>query len=316
MNITKVKINPKKLFKSEDSRFFLFTGLKFAGIFAAVSLFVYYVMWVIISMNSVLMESKGVGTSEDLRAALTESLFQTLWERFPLFVAFCIVLFFAGVYFGKILLRPFAIIGAYSLKKVEGENPEYNPDIFSDYKLLTRFSEFFFRYLDECLQEKRFKDATIPPTFTRIHKPPFERVFFFHFLLLVLILTIVTVFATVFLTSEFQGQLVELSIQVLKIKDQSVPFFIKNQAFIFESVVWTSVVLIIVAYISLSFHLYTKVDGGIFAFFSTMRSFMKGNNSARVHLLGYAAIRPHGRAFNKYLDYAEKQCSKDKNTVE
>ena len=42
---------------------------------------------------------------------------------------------------------------------------------------------------------------------------------------------------------------------------------------------------------------------------------MKGNYKARVHLIGYAQIRPHGRALNKYLDHVERECSKDKNTV-
>ena len=71
--------------------------------------------------------------------------------------------------------------------------------------------------------------------------------------------------------------------------------------------------MIISSYLTLAFHLYGKVSGAVFAFFSTMRSFMKGNRKARVHLIGYAQIRPHGRSFNKYLDYIERLCENDEN---
>ncbi|MBC75544.1 MAG: hypothetical protein CME64_05955 [Halobacteriovoraceae bacterium] len=62
----------------------------------------------------------------------------------------------------------------------------------------------------------------------------------------------------------------------------------------------------------LSTHLYGKVNGAVFGFFSTMRAFMKGDHKARVHLLGYNHIRPFGRAFNQYLKWVENNF-KEKN---
>lgn len=304
-----------KLFQAEDSRFLLATGLKFVGIFSIVSFFVYYLVWVVASMNSVYFEANGLGTSLELREALTQSLLSVVVDKLPFAAIILVAIFFAGVYFGKILMRPFEIIGAYSAKSADGEAAEYNPDLFSDYKLLTRFSEFFFRYIDECKSEKRLKDATIPPTFTRIHGPTFERVFFFHFLLLILIFTILTVFAMVYITAELRSQLfvILLNTSGKMSSEKASLYFLENQGFIFESIIWVAVVLMICSYLTLAFHLYGKVAGAIFAFFSTMRSFMKGNRRARVHLIGYAQIRPHGRAFNKYLDYIERICENNQN---
>tara|TARA_Y100000768_G_C23986905_1_gene689473 strand:- start:1298 stop:2245 length:948 start_codon:yes stop_codon:yes gene_type:complete len=311
----KTLLNKWKLFQNEDSRFLLLTGLKFVGIFTFVALFVYYLVWIVASLNSVYFEARDLGKSIELREALTDSLLSVVVDKLPLGLVLLIMIFFAGVYFGKILLRPFEVIGNYSAKSSEGESVEYNPDLFSDYKLLTRFSEFFFRYLEECKKEKRLKDATIPPTFTRIHGPTFERVFFFHFLLLILIFTIITVFAVVYIIAELRSQLFTILLNTTgkAASEQASLFFLENQSFIFESIIWISVILMIISYLTLAFHLYGKVSGAIFAFFSTMRSFMKGNRNARVHLIGYAQIRPHGRAFNKYLDYIERLCENNEN---
>ena len=67
------------------------------------------------------------------------------------------------------------------------------------------------------------------------------------------------------------------------------------------------VVLVAVSYSGLTIHLYQKVSGAAFGFFSTMRSFAKGNYNTRVHLIGYTHIRQHGRALNKYLDFIQKK---------
>ena len=57
----KIEFNRKKLFKNEDSRFLLATGFKFVGIFVVVAILVYYVVWVVASVNSVYFESNGIG---------------------------------------------------------------------------------------------------------------------------------------------------------------------------------------------------------------------------------------------------------------
>jgi hypothetical protein len=43
-----------------------------------------------------------------------------------------------------------------------------------------------------------------------------------------------------------------------------------------------------------------------------MRSFMKGNHSSRVHLVGYTHLREYTRKLNKYLDYIQNNFSKDR----
>jgi hypothetical protein len=126
------------------------------------------------------------------------------------------------------------------------------------------------------------------------------------------IVTLISGTFTVYMMTSIQSQLVDLSISIIPNGSTKIAYFLNNQTEVLESVIYFGVLLMSFAYIMLSFHLYNKVAGAVFGFFATMRSFMKGNLKARVHLIGYAQIRPHGRALNKYLDMIERECIKEK----
>lgn len=304
----------KKVFKTEDSRFLLFTGFKVVSAAFIICLFVAYLYWIVISINNVFFEANGFLGIEDLRQAYFDYILSTLLEWLPLLILFFIVLFFVGIYVGKILLRPFELIGSYCQDSIEGNAVVYNPDLFSDFKILTRFGEFFFRFIDDVKKSKKLDANSIPPNFTKIHKPVFDRVFFFHFSLFIIIICILTSFVIMFTTVEIHTNMVNLSIKTLKGKGATIGYFLNNQAYILHSIQYVAIGLVVSSYFLMALHLYSRVSGAAFGFFSTMRSFMKGNHSARVHLVGYNHVRPHSRSFNKYLDYIQRMVAEDKKS--
>lgn len=307
--------NTLKLFRSDDIQFLISCGLKFSGIYLLSAIFIYYIVWILISFNNIYFESMGVGFSPELREIFFEHTLSFMYYKLPEVLGFFVLLFFAGMYIGKVLLRPFEIIGRYCLDRVAGKDVIYNPDVFSDYKLMTRFSEFFFVYTDRRLLKKTLKASTIPDNFSKIRTPPFERVFFFHFTVIVFILAGFTGVFIAYFSSELRSSIVDLSLEMLSSKGSTVGYFMEKQSFLFDSLMVSSSLIILVGYGALCFHLYSKVAGAIFGFFATMRAFMKGNFKARVHLIGYAHIRPHGRAFNKFLDHIERECLIDDNML-
>ncbi len=117
----------------------------------------------------------------------------------------------------------------------------------------------------------------------------------------------------VIFVSTINEYLITLALETIGSKKAVIAEFIMNQSSIFNTTVTLAVILTSIGYITLSFHLYSKVSGAVFAYFATMRSFMRGNHEARVHLIGYAHIRPHGRAFNKYLDLVARECRTEDN---
>ena len=313
--IKKLKLNT--IFKEEESRFLLICGLKFSAIFVLSAFFVYYSMWIIVTLNSIYFESSTPTFSQDMRDLFFYNAFSFLFSFAPEVFAFFLFLFFAGGYIGKVLLRPFEVIGNYCQQKVENDKAEYAPDLFSDYKLLSRFSEHFFIFIEKCLKEKKLTIETIPEQFSRIHGPSFEKVFFFHFSLIVFILATIVGFFVAYLAIDVHEQIISLSFNsVSTVNSKELSYFLENQTQIYSQVVIATSLIIFVGYLLLSFHLYSKISGAIFGFFATMRSFMKGNYKARVHLIGYAHIRPYGRYMNKFLDHVERQCLIDNNNNE
>lgn len=296
------KFNTKKLFQGEEARFLLSTSFKISGVYLFTALFVVYLIWLILAINNVFFEANGFLDIPDLRSAYFDFITSRLMQNFIYIFILFVFLFFTSLYLGKILLRPFKIIGEYCDEAVTKKNTSYNPDIFSDFKLLTRFSDFFFQYVLESRNKKKFTRNTIPPTFTKIHGPVFDKVFFFHFVLFISIIAISSSILIVAITTDTYDSLIELALKTLPKNGKEVAYFFKNQKYIFDSILWYSITLLVLFYSFLAFHLYSKVSGAVFGFFSTMRSFMKGNYKARVHLVGYPHIRPFSRSFNKYLD--------------
>jgi hypothetical protein len=299
----------KKNFKDDDTKFLLVTGLKFSMTFLIVILFVIYIFWIMISLNNIFFESNSFLGMTELRSAYLDFMFGSFYESIWWISGFFLGLFITGIYIGRMLLRPFEIIGNYAEEVIENISAEFQPDPYSDFKVLNRFSEFFFRYLDDCRKKEALVPNSIPPQFSKIHKPVFDRVFFLHFAILMIIVVILVSGFVFYASVDVYSNIVTLAISNLKAQNTQVRHFLGNQQHIFNSLQYFSVALITLTYSFMAFHLYSKVSGAAFGFFATMRGYMKGNYFARVHLLEYNHVRPYGRMLNKYLDYMQKNFS-------
>ena len=310
-------LNIKKFFKTikePENSFLMSCGIKISAIYLIVLSIFYYLTWIVVSLNSIYLESNDIGFNQDLREDfITQATLVMVDQLGAVFISL-LLLFITGLYIGKVLLRPFEVIGEFSRKQVEGEKGSYVVDLFSDYRLLTRFSDLFFQYIHQSLEKKSLTPREIPTHYQGIHKPKFEKVFFFHFFILIIILATGSGLFLYNVSTQMHSDIIDLLLKILKSDSNNVGYFVSEQITIFESIVLVAILSLFVSYSVLSFHLYGRVSGAIFAFFSTMRSFMKGNKSARVHLVGYAHIRKNGRLFNKFLDYIERQCSIDHNS--
>lgn len=310
-----IKFNPiqelKKVFKTEDTRFLLYTGLKVSGISFVINIVVYTYLFQVMRLNYAFFKAQGNFPGLDDESIFHNYLITEAAGNLTIFLVFHIILFFLGTYVGWLILRPFRIIGEYCEEVIENPNAIYKVDEFSTYKLLTRFSEFFFEYLRETRRKGEIITNSIPPQFSRIHKPVADRIFMLHFGLL---LIIVAISSNVFII-ENAGAIYEAMVELATrtIKDQNVANrFFSNQLFIMEDLTTFTIILFTFSYLSLGFHLYEKVSGAAFGIFSTMRGFMKGNYFSRVHLVGYAYIRDYTRKLNKYLDYIQNNFEKEK----
>lgn len=299
----------RRVFKTEDSRFILSVGLKVSGISFGITLIVYWFLFQIMRLNHAFFKSHGFPEFGE-GSPFFDHIIQEAVENIPVLFAFHIFLFFIGVYVGWLILRPFRIMGEYCERVMDNANAIYNVEQFSTYSLLTRFSEFFFEYLRESRKRNVIISNSIPPQYSKIHKPVFDRIFMLHFGILLVIISISSAVFIIENSSSVFESMVELATRTLS-DQKGVSRYFTEQMFILDDIVGLTITLITFSYVLLGLHLYNKVSGAAFGIFSTMRAFMKGNYSSRVHLVGFAHIRDYTRKLNKYLDYIQSTFSKE-----
>jgi hypothetical protein len=301
----------RKVFKTEDSRFLMSVGLKVSGISFGINVFLYYFLYQVMRLNHAFFSAHGFPQfGED--SPFYDYILQESLENLYVLLFFHITLYFIGVYVGWLILRPFRTIAEYCEEVISNQNAIYKVEEFSNYNLLTRFSELFFEILRDSREKGKVIIHSIPPQFSRIHKPVQDKIFMLHFGLLLIIIGISSAVFTVQNSSAIFLNMVELATKTLD-NDKAMHKYFLEQTFILDELVYMTLAMVLVFYVMLGFHLYSKVSGAAFGIFSTMRSFMKGNYSSRVHLVGYAYIRDYTRKLNKYLDYIDNNLVKEKS---
>ena len=308
--LNKFKEMLNRIFKSDDTKFVILTGIKVSSISLLINFIIYTCLFEVMRLNYVFFRSQGFPDFQDDQVFFNYITSEAL-ENLPVLFLFHIFLFFIGTYLGWLILRPFRMIGDYCEEIIENPEAIYMVDEFSTYKLLTRFSEFFFEFLRDSREKKQLPTNTVPPQFSKIHQPVTDRVFMLHFGLL---LVIVAISSSVFIiengSAVFHSMLELASKTLTSSKDAN--RFLNAQDFVMDDLISLTIFLITTLYLGLGMHLYGKVSGAAFGIFSTMRSFMKGDHFSRVHLVGYAHIRDNTRKLNKYLDFAQNNFEKRK----
>ncbi len=310
MKLKKIVSDLKGLFRSPDSRFMLSVGGKIMASSLLIHLFIIYSLIQQLRFNFLFFKTQSRLSLMEIETFFDYVSHEAL-DILPLIFGFHIALFLIGCYIGRILLRPFLTISNYSEAAIENVNAIYQPEIYSNYNLLTRFSEFFFVYLRDCRLKKKLEPQSIPPQFSRVHRPTRDIVYFIHFSFLLVLVGVVTIISAAVVIDTLTANVVQLAFELLPNAKDYKNFFL-GQMTIFNDIYVLIVVLTVLFYGSLSLHLYDKMSGAAFGIFSTMRAFMKGNHSSRVHLLGYGHVRDYTRNFNKLLNYITRELEKDK----
>jgi cell division protein FtsL len=304
----------RNFLRDDQAWFRLMTSLKVTSITSLSFFFLVAATWLILALDLIFFRTKGYPGYYQFTEVFFESVVKTSLVSLPHIFVILIFVIFLGLYVGHLLMRPFRIIAEYCEKKIESNDATYDPDFFSDLKLLTNFSEYFFiKMEEERKKSSKFEGVEIPTKFTRIHRPVFEKGFFIQFALIIMMISIG---AGIYLYAMMMGayaDLMELSSKVMP-QSYEVNYFLTEQAAVWDIVVLSILSLHILLYFFLAFHLYSRVSVPAFGFFATMRSFMKGNTSVRVHLIGFNYIRPHSRMFNRYLDQLEIDLKSQKDS--
>ncbi|MBT6325347.1 MAG: hypothetical protein HOJ35_05220, partial [Bdellovibrionales bacterium] len=297
----------KKILNQKPESIFKFTtAVKVAAIPVVTGMFLYVALWFFLKINLVTFNANGLFDVVALESAYYEYIFSKSYNLSPYIILFEIIAFLLGYYLSTLLLRPFKMIGDYCEDSINGKEVIYDPDFFTDLKLLTQFSEFFFNIIESAKKNKKLEQVIIPTKFTRIHGPVFEGTFFLQYFLIILIVAIIgAVLVHQFIFSIYGG-LIDISIDSIG-QNNLLRQILIDQKSLLNTLYYGTIFIYALLYISMSINLYSKVAAPAFGIFATMRSFLKGKYSNRVHFLGFGYIRNESRSMNKFLDKVSRE---------
>jgi hypothetical protein len=297
----------KNKMKDPEVQFRLLTSLKMTSIFLLSFILMASYIIILLGTNLVFFKANELIGISEFESIFYDSILGSLFD-FAIYGSIILVTInIASIYISDLLLRPFRIIGDYCERKtLKSSEQDYNPDFFSELKILSQFSEFFFNSIESAAETKALQKLVIPKKYKKIHQPVFEGVFFFHFSFYVLGAVLMLAIAVITFTDSLYENLIQFAGKTLP-NSPSINYFLKDQNLIFDQITMISLGVGVILYLVLSYHLYSRVSTPAFAFFATMRSFIKGNYRQRVHLIGYPYLRNQSRKFNKYLDWVEKE---------
>ena len=299
------KTRISKFLKDDEEMFKIGMGLKFFGVSVICTISVLLFTYLLIRIDLIFFVSHGFPGAQDFKGAFVDFIYSSLYDQVLWICLSGVFVFGLGYYLSSIMIRPFKVIGEHCENKMNNKKNFYSPDFFSDLKLLTTFSFFFFSKLDEASIKGKLQNIHVPDHFTRIHKPTFEKNFFFNYLFIITIFGLMSSLGIIALNLELREQITELARRFL-IGNEQARLFLNEQFLIADVAVYYFVSLHLFLYLLLGVHIYSKVATPAFAVFATMRSFLKGNYHNRVHLIGYYYLRNDCRKINKYLDSVQK----------
>jgi hypothetical protein len=297
----------KSYYNNDELMFKISTGMKFVSISMFFFLLVLTFTFLIVKLDLSYFNSKGFPGAADFGDAFYGFVYESLNSSWPLLVFPLIAIFFVGYYVAIIMMRPFKVIARFCEERLVDQSMQYAPDLFSDLKLLTSFTAFFFARIDEAKAKGTFDKIEIPEGFTKIHKPVFEKNFFFNYFFLIIAFSLLASIGILMLNLEIHDQILILGKKIIKSSgNQETILFLSSQTEVFKLINEILLSLHIFIYCLFGIHLYGKVSTPAFAVFATMRSFLKGNAHNRIHLVGYSYLRDDCRKINKYLDHIQK----------
>ena len=298
--------------KYEDHEFmFKFeTGLKFVAISLGFLLTTLLFTYLFLKMDLIYLMTRGYSETHEFKDLFYSFIYASLVNKIQYLVLVLFFIFFIGFYLSVIMMRPFRMISRHCEARLLENKECYRADYFSDLKLLTSFSFFFFSKMDKAENIGKLEKDEIPYEFTRIHKPIFEKNFFINYFLILVFFALLTSFGIVVLNNSMREQVLIFATKVLSTKEAGNPevhFFLEEQFSVANIGISFLICIHFFVYCLFGIHLYGKISGPSFAIFATMRSFLKGNYHNRIHLIGYVYLRDDCRKINKYLDYIQKK---------
>lgn len=297
-----------KTFRDDAAQYRFSVALRMVGNLLLTIVFCAFLLHLFIKINILYFEANGFPRLDVMREAFMDYVYGQASSHILFLVGFLLFYFFLGIYIAELTMRPFRLVADHCQAMIDKKDVSYNPGFYSDLQLMTNFCDFFFNASKTMEMNKDLIPVSIPERYKNIHRPVFERSFYLHYSTFIMISSLITVTALFFIASDMYESVITLAVSYLKQKNLSDSFLV-GQAELYTSAITIALIVHFFLAFLLTIRIHSQVATPAFAIFSTLRSYLKGQYHARVHLIGSYFLRPECRVLNQYLDYLEENYS-------
>lgn len=252
-----------RLFKSQDSKYFLKTDFKVASVPLITTLLLAYSLWMYVELNYSFFLANGFATGPEMKEAFWDSILMEQIDYLPFLGLFFIAVFFLGLFLAHLVLRPFTYVRNMCEDILKSEPMDSEKGFLNARKLVVKAAMVFFDYLNK--QDKSHSDG----------------VFYLQYVVFLLFLTVITIFAATFTLHHMHETIVATALNMLK-PNTSLNTFLSSQQIHLNVIVAVLTVLTVFLYTILSRSIIRDIEGVSYSYLRDIRDITSGDHTRRL----------------------------------
>jgi len=291
----------RNLYSSQDSKYFIATASKLTLVPTISFGIVFYSLWTIMEMNFNFFVANGFASGDLFKEAFYDQIFGDIAEYVPYLMAIIAGVFMTGLFISWLVLRSFEQIENFSLDSIENPQQDFEVQGLNKNKIINQVARIFFKYLQICKLENKRPRFRLPKKLQNLNSPPFDKVFFLQYGLIVSILCLITNLTLFAFTNEIYQQIINGGIEVLP-SDKNITAFLGSQQDILFNIYAIAIATNIALYFLISKNIIKNVDGVSFGFARDMLRIINGEHTTRLRPRFADPGKRLANSINEYLD--------------
>lgn len=289
------------LFKSQDSKYFIFTAFKLTIVPIIAFTFVFYSLWTVIEMNYNFFVANGFASGDMFKEAFIDKILSNVTNYFWYFVLTVSGVYMFGLGIAYFALRPFNEIKKFANESLDEPDLEFELDQIKSKKIIYQGAKLLFDYLYLVRNQIKGEKIQIPKSLSKMKKPSVDKVFLMQYFLLITIVCISTSILLFTFTNDIYEEIVKACLTLLN-GSKIVATFMQQQGGILNTIYGLAMTINIVLYFFLSKNIIKSVDGVSYAFTRDIVAIIKGDKNKRIFPRFTDPGKDAAFAINDYLN--------------
>jgi len=289
------------VFKSSDSKYFIYTAFKITLIPFLSFCIVGFSLWTIMELNFNFFVANGFESGEGFKQDFYNTIFLNISDYLLYTCAILVLVFGVGLIVSYLALRAFDHLKNFTDSMSIDYDQELEVQGLNKNKLIYQVSRIFFKYIQLTIKNGKRPTFKLPEKIEQLNQPQVDKVFLIQYALVVGIICLVTNFILFTFTKDLYESIVRNGTSLID-TNSVVTSFLNSQESLLSKIYSFAIIFNVLGYVLISKSIIKAVDGVCYGFARDMVNVIKGEHQTR--------LRPRyndpGKAFalniNDYLE--------------